>query len=887
MSQPGHRRPDPPLAPVLGWLDWLLCLELVVLAVVLGCFLNRDTDIWWHLRAGREMLAGGGIPRADRFLFSSPGAEWIDLHWIFQIGAAAVHRLGGSAGLTVAAAIAAGAAMALALGATARRGATLAVVWCWLPALFVMSARFLPRPEMLSLVFLAATLLVLQQAVRSPVVLWVLVPLQIAWVNVQGLFVLGLVVLACWVADREVRGQAPRRWRDRVGAPLAVVLASGLNPYGWKGALFPLTLFRRMSSEQGFYGRHIGELMSLPDVVMSTGFSSVYVRLATLLCLGAAASFAVRRGRVDQVWYRVLLLLLFTGLGLLAQRNLPQFALVVGAVLAWNVAEWAREREEPALAEAIAGRLLTSAVLVGLVAWVASGRFHAYAGEGRLVGLGEQPRWYAHEAARVAAREGMPRHVLAYHEGQAAVFEYHMRPDQRVFVDPRLEVTSRAALEAYYDLAVDLSAGKADALARLEQLPQPLALLVDHGSHHAVEATLLADGRWRPVWFDAVAGVYLPQSAGTVVDAPTVDFGARHFLATARGAREADDGARWAADALKRAESLHTIGRDLLARRPADEGLAHTLLLLAYADAAAVAQRTGLFPRLALVLAGSSVALHPSPPGDVPPVGWPVETIIGAARARAVLARALQRSPGDFDAWIGLFAIGERLGDPDAQLTAGARLTALQAGSAAQFEAQRQMGGRLRRLSAQRASEPPVALPIDASDVLASARDLVARRRFTRALTYVEQSLVDGLDGSLTSRDLADLRATLFLIAGDAAGARRIWTSAGQAPDPALARRLAASFLVEGNVAEARAAYRRALAAPAEASAAHYGLAMCHLEAGEADGVVRECRVALTDPNLPGALADTCTRMITMAEPYASSAAQRESTVRPLAVERR
>ena len=72
----------------LRWLDRLLLIELVALTFLLGCFLDKDTDIWWHLRAGREILGGAGIPRIDSYIFAAPGAEWIDLHWGFQATAA-------------------------------------------------------------------------------------------------------------------------------------------------------------------------------------------------------------------------------------------------------------------------------------------------------------------------------------------------------------------------------------------------------------------------------------------------------------------------------------------------------------------------------------------------------------------------------------------------------------------------------------------------------------------------------------------------------------------------------------------------------------------------------------------------------------------------------
>src|SRR5262249_11149682 len=145
-----------------------------------------------------------------------------------------------------------------------------------------------------------------------------------------------------------------------------------------------------------------------------------------------------------------------------------------------------------------------------------------------LRGLGEQPQWYAHDAAQFAAGSDMPQHFIAYHEGQAAVLEYHMRADQRVFVDARLEVAPRGALEQYYDIALAIARRLPSWTDRLSQLPQPLGILADHSAYHSIEATLLTDAGWRCVWFDDVAGIYVPSSARPVGDR-AIDFGQRYF----------------------------------------------------------------------------------------------------------------------------------------------------------------------------------------------------------------------------------------------------------------------------------------------------------------------------------------------------------------------
>jgi len=858
---------------MMRWLDRLLMFELVLLTALLGCFLDKDMDIWWHLRAGGDILAGRGIPRVDSYLFAVPGAEWIDLHWGFQVAAAWIFEHGGFAALTLAAAIAAGLAVALGLAATAGRRSAIAAVWCWLPAVFVMSARFYPRPEMVSLICLAGYLLVLTSADRRPRALWLLVPIQLVWVNVQGLFVLGPVVLGCWLVGSALdeRGaDGPRRWRERGAVAAAVALSCLANPYTWKGMLFPLTLFRRMSAERDFYGRHIGELMSIPDLVARTGITSVYLRIAVLLFAATVASFIVARARVRHLYFRLLLFLIFTGLGLLAARNQPQFAVMAGAVLAWNVGDWLAARPVPPFVERAIARILTSAVLVGLMLWVVTGGFYAYAGEARVAGLGQHPFWYAHDAARFAARPDMPRHFIAYHEGQAAVFEFHKRPDQKVFVDARLEVSPRPALEQYYDLATDMIQRQSSWPERLQGFPRPLGFLVDHLSFHAVEAALLADGRWRCVWFDAVAGVYVPSSETRLVEQHAIDFGSRYFAGppATESRPPTSTAAVSVASLTKQADSFFGVGRDLLAGGRESQRLGRTLMLLAVADARTALAMAPRSPRLAQLLAGASLSLYPAPAPATPVASSDLEILLGVARARHLLNGAGPRAPVDFQSRLALYGIAETLGDPEALWAAGTQLVELRASTAAEFEVQRRVRVVLRQLIGLLAAEAPPDVSIAAADVLTAARGLVEHRRFLRALDVVERAFRDGLGVTAPSADLLDLRATLLLLAGDPVRARAVWTdmAGAGAPKSVVSRRLANAAFVEGRLAEAVDGYRAALSSGPAAPAARYGLAMAYLEHGHTADFVRECRTALRSAELPAAAGNFCREMVAAAE---------------------
>ncbi len=64
-------------------------------------------------------------------------------------------------------------------------------------------------------------------------------------------------------------------------------------------------------------------------------------------------------------------------------------------------------------------------------------------GEGRTIGLGEEPLFFAHDAARFAGRPEMPVRFLSFHNGHASLFEYYHGPERKVYTDPRLEVGRR------------------------------------------------------------------------------------------------------------------------------------------------------------------------------------------------------------------------------------------------------------------------------------------------------------------------------------------------------------------------------------------------------------------------------------------------------------
>jgi tetratricopeptide (TPR) repeat protein len=291
---PQPQQASPLRAPLAArLLDGLLLVLLVVVAVLLGCYEMGDTDVWWHLRGGQWTLEHGRPPDLDPFTFGSADKPWIDIHWLYEVVLALAYRAGGVSALVLLAAAVGGLAFLAVVCARRRQWPAAVAVFCWLPALVLFAFRLDPRPEIFSLLYLGCFLAVLWRAEERPVLAWLLVPLQLLWVNMQGLFVLGPVLLVMFLAARGARllwqrirpsalplpasesapgGVLPdaeeRRWWKHVGgATAAVVVACLVNPYFLDGARFPFDLYPKVTEAGNPYKKYIDELQSAHDFV--------------------------------------------------------------------------------------------------------------------------------------------------------------------------------------------------------------------------------------------------------------------------------------------------------------------------------------------------------------------------------------------------------------------------------------------------------------------------------------------------------------------------------------------------------------------------------------------------------------------------------------------
>jgi hypothetical protein len=216
-----------------------------------------DGDIWWHLRAGEEILTTGVIPRFDSWSLTSFGAPWISQDWLTNTVMAALRNSGapGETALSFLFGLVVVAAFAVLWRTIGVRNPD--VKWAarivWLMVGLVLAAPILGvRVQILDLLLCAIVVWLLAHYIRDRRRRWLvaLPVLAAAWANLHAgwpmLFLLGGALLVGEAVDRRWRRSLsvePLNWGQLRDLGLALVVAFAalaLNPNGPALWIYPL-----------------------------------------------------------------------------------------------------------------------------------------------------------------------------------------------------------------------------------------------------------------------------------------------------------------------------------------------------------------------------------------------------------------------------------------------------------------------------------------------------------------------------------------------------------------------------------------------------------------------------------------------------------------------
>jgi len=221
-------------APSSRLLDFISLLALAaVLLASLSALTTVDPDVFHEMALWRAALEGGRVPDRDLFAYTPTISPCVHHEWATGMVLYSVAMTAGESGVMALKYLLVLIICGLCLLCAHRRGADMATLTiCSLLAIGLARIGFTTiRAQVFTLAALALLLLLLdldRQGRRG--LLWLWLPVHVAWLNLHGGFVVGLGVLGVHCVEQVVRHRNAQWHLLLLGA--AMIAAVFLNPYG-------------------------------------------------------------------------------------------------------------------------------------------------------------------------------------------------------------------------------------------------------------------------------------------------------------------------------------------------------------------------------------------------------------------------------------------------------------------------------------------------------------------------------------------------------------------------------------------------------------------------------------------------------------------------------
>lgn len=480
----------------------------VVLAV---CFRTiAAPSIWSALAAGRAILSDG-IPRVDTGTFTAAGTPWMDVRWLYDLLVILAWKVGG-AGLIVAAKTAAvAAALVLAARLALRHAPPAAVAVACILIAAALAARLDAVAGVFAMPFAAAIAFVMSGRPRPGRDFAILVPVQIAWINLDPCGILGpILAAACAAATwadyrRGTLSGLPRpHLHARIATPLALAAACLVSPYGPSHLLF----IAEHATEflQGGGGALLPTLAGFHDPPPSQ------ILLTGILAISAVGMIAPRKALPSHP-----LALAIVGVVVLfnVRQAIPLFAVLIVPFFAFALLQIAAGADR-LLREALRytrgfppAAAVVFAPLAAVWALAAVPGHLRRAGNISRFGAGVETAHLATGAASLMGRPGFPARILCLPaDGSFLMWQL---PGRAVFSDLR-EGLHAPQFTGLLERFLGGDAPARDALFQRWRIEGVALNMLVAGAAPAAQQ-LIAGGAWRLVYFDGVSAVLLAATA--------------------------------------------------------------------------------------------------------------------------------------------------------------------------------------------------------------------------------------------------------------------------------------------------------------------------------------------------------------------------------------
>ncbi len=487
---------------------------VVALLVVFGVFRLEPVDLPSHTAMGRIIWETGAPVTTNLLSWTHPDVVNGNQYPIYQLMLYGLQATFGWGALSVLTAVSWTAAVLLWMRWAGPVPHLVRTTPIWFLAVLGVQRHLVARPEVFTILGLAALLVAFESWRRQPRTGPLVAMVAILWamVNLHQLYVIGVVLVAGFVVHVAVTRAVRRRgWLDDTDADLPVaplvltwlagVVAIAISPLGFGAWWAPLSLVATVSELGMQPGSESAELRPIWTDPIGGPVTAV-------LLLVVAVQLWRSRGRWQVLELGVLAM--GTGLVMLALRGVPFFAVASAAVstrLALRV-----DRPTPELARFAAD--LATVLLAGfLLVTQLLPRPHAFMS--RQQGLGRSVGEWGDEICAFLRTHPPPGEMMNVGWGAANFLVWGTYPQHRVFVDGRWEAYPKRFLAQTFAMQYD-----PDVLDTMidEWAPGFVVVELREPAQHHQAAHLLEQG-WALVYVDSIGAVLVPETAADYLGA--------------------------------------------------------------------------------------------------------------------------------------------------------------------------------------------------------------------------------------------------------------------------------------------------------------------------------------------------------------------------------
>ncbi len=288
----------------------IICGVLISLYLWIGLLhplTAMDQDLGRHLLLGKIIVQTHTIPHTNLLSYTYPTYPFINSHWLSEVIFYEISQLAGLPGLLVFSTTIVMASFLLIFFFAVKRSSLLAGVLVASIAAFLLLERGDVRPEIFSFLLMTLFITILYRYQEKPTkLLFLLIPLEMLWVNLHIYFFVGIVLLVLFLLAKPSK--------SLVIVTCLAVLATLVNPNGLTGALFPITVLDN-------YGMPVMENQNIFLLQMLYQQARILLfEIAFSLCFMSLLLSRLTTKRID--WF---VCIAFTLAAIIHIRNLPLF----------------------------------------------------------------------------------------------------------------------------------------------------------------------------------------------------------------------------------------------------------------------------------------------------------------------------------------------------------------------------------------------------------------------------------------------------------------------------------------------------------------------------------------------------------------------------------